>query len=94
MAARCGPTRGASPKRDVDVGDAAAARPDAARCIFEEQARGGAFPLRVGRREVLADVAIADGAQQRVGQGMQHDVGVRVTFELCVCAIFTPPSQT
>ncbi len=30
---------------------------------------------------MLADVAVADGAQQRVGERMQPDVGIGVAFE-------------
>ena len=36
--------------------------------MFEEQLRGRAAPARVGRREVHADIALGDGAEQRVGQ--------------------------
>ena len=36
----------------------------------------GAAPLRIGRREVVADVAFADRAQHRVGDRVQAGVGV------------------
>ena len=44
----------------------------------EEEVGGRAFPLRVGRREMLADVAEAGGAEQGVGDRMEHDVGIAV----------------
>ena len=46
--------------------------------VAQEAVRGDAAPLRIGRREMLADVAGADRAQHRVGQGMQGHVGVGV----------------
>ena len=36
------------------------------------------FHCGVGGREVIADVALADGAQEGVGQGVQAGVGVGV----------------
>ena len=68
-------------ERHVDVGDAPAQFAHARGRIGEKDARGGAAPGRVARREVLADVAVADGAEQRVGECMQPDVGVGVPFE-------------
>ena len=38
----------------------------------------GAAPLRISVRKMLADVAQARGAQQRIAQGMQDHVPVRV----------------
>ena len=46
--------------------------------MVEERGGGGAAPLRVGRREMLADVAGADRAEHRVGDRVEHDVGVAV----------------
>ena len=46
--------------------------------VGEETIRGGASPLRVGRREMLADIAEPGGAEQGVGDGVEHDVGVAV----------------
>ncbi len=67
--------------RHVDVGDAAAQLCDARRRIREEDTRGGAAPRRVARREVLADVAVADGAERCIGQCVQrrrrHPSGLR-----------------
>ena len=47
----------------------------------EEEGRVRAFPARVGRREMLADVAEAGRAEQRVGDGMEDDVGIAVAGE-------------
>ena len=46
--------------------------------------RGRAFPARVRRREMLADVAKAGRAEQGVGDGMEHHVGVAVPSETAV----------
>ena len=55
-------------------------RPPAAstscRACCEEQRRIGARPARLGRREMAADVAGAERAEQRVGDRMQADVGI------------------
>ena len=45
----------------------------------QEPVRRSAPPLRIGWREVLADIALADGPQDGVGQGVQTGVGVGVT---------------
>ena len=47
----------------------------------EEAVGRGALPSRVAGREVVADVALADGAEQGVGQGVQAGVGVRMADE-------------
>ena len=73
MAARCGPTFGASAdQRHVGIGDPAAARAHQRRRMLDEDARGRALPLRIGGRKMRADVAGAAGGEQRVGQGMQR----------------------
>ena len=82
MATRCGPTFGASHRNVTSTLEMRPPSGGNARCgIGEEDARGGAAPGRIARREVLADVAVADGAEQRVGEGMQPDVGVGVALE-------------
>ena len=44
---------------------------------------------------MLADIAVANGAEQCVGQRVQHHVGVGMAVEaLASCGILTPPSQT
>ena len=47
----------------------------------EELRRVGAAPLRISGREMAADVAGADRAENGIGQGMQADIGVGVAFE-------------
>ena len=37
--------------------------------------------VRIAGREVLADIAVADGAEQGVGECMQADVGIRVALQ-------------
>jgi hypothetical protein len=64
--------------RQVDMVDPPAARLDQAARMFEEQRGGGATPLRVARREVIADIALADRPEQSVGEGVEDDVGVAV----------------
>ena len=65
----------------VDVGDGAAARAHAPGRVGQEQVRGRALPARIGVGEMLADVAVADGAEQRIGERVQADVGVGVALQ-------------
>ena len=54
--------------------------------VAQELVGRGAPPLRVARRKMLADIAGADCAQQRVGQGVKTDIGVRMADKaLVVC---------
>jgi tetrahydromethanopterin S-methyltransferase subunit G len=46
--------------------------------MFEKYMRCGTFPLRVGRREMIANVTSAAGGQQRIGQRVQRDIRIRV----------------
>ena len=62
----------------IDMLDLAARGLDQAARMVEEQRRVGARPARVGRREVAADVASTERAQERVGHRMQADVGIGV----------------
>lgn len=42
-----------------------------------QKAIGGcAFPLRIGRREMITDITRRDGAEQRVGEGMKASIGI------------------
>jgi hypothetical protein len=68
--------RGLADQGDVDIDHPAAAGPHPLERMGQEPVRGRALPLRVGGREVVADVAVADRAEQGVGQGVQADVGV------------------
>jgi hypothetical protein len=45
----------------------------------QEPRRGSALPLRIAGREVTADVAVRDRAEQRVGDRVEQDVGVAMT---------------
>ena len=72
MASRCGAILGASHRRVTSTLEMrAAARAHAARGIGQEQVRGGALPALVGVGKMLADIAVADGAEQGVGERMQ-----------------------
>ena len=62
--------------RHVDMQHAPAARGDQRCRMAQELIRRRAFPAHVARREVLADVAGADRAEQGVGDGVERHVGV------------------
>ena len=78
LAMRCN-LRGLAQQRHVDVGDGAAQRGDAPCSIGQEQMRRRTLPSGIARREVLADIAVTDGAEQGVGQCMQAHIGIRVS---------------
>ena len=73
--------RGLAQDRHVDVGDAAAQRLHAVQRILQEDTRARAAPGRVARGKVLADVAVADGAEDRIGQRVERHIRVRVALE-------------
>ena len=54
----------------------AAGGTDLACGIGEKDVGGSAFPLWIAGREMVADIAGADGAEQRVGERMEPGVGV------------------
>ena len=66
------------------MGDPPAGLLDEAARVLEEQRRGRAAPLRVRRREMIADVAGAERAQNRVGQRVEGDVGIAVAGKALV----------
>ena len=68
-------------ERHVDIRDAPAEGGNAICGVGEEDTRCRAAPGGLARREVLADVAVADGAEQRVGECMQPDIGVGMPLE-------------
>ena len=68
-------------ERDIDIHDPTAALSHPAGGIRKEQVRRRTFPLRIGWREMLADIAVANGAEQRVCQRMQADIGIRMALE-------------
>ena len=52
--------------------------------LLEEDAAGRAFPARVGVGEKFADVALADGPEHGVADGVHEGVGVGVAIESLV----------
>ncbi len=62
--------------RQIKVEDASTACCDFVARGLEEEVGGRPLPLRVAGREVLANVALAERAQDRIGQSVQGDVGV------------------
>ena len=66
---------------DVEMGDASAARAHALDRKGEEPVGGGAAPLRIAGREVHADVAVGERAEDGVDQRVQHDIGVGMAGE-------------
>jgi hypothetical protein len=47
----------------------------------QEYGRSGAAPLWIAWRKMDADVTVADRAEQCVGHGMEHDVGIAVAIQ-------------
>ena len=76
-----GDLRGLAEHGDVDVADRAAACAYKSNGLAQEDGGGGALPARVRVGEMLADVARADGAEQRVGERVQGDVGVGMALQ-------------
>src|SRR5262245_3635208 len=65
----------------IDMHDFATARLDPGHGVFEKQFRGRAPPACIRRREVNADIAVGDRAEQSVGQRMHADIGVTVAHK-------------
>ena len=61
---------------DVEMRDAPAACARALDREGEEPVGRGAAPVRIARREMHADIAVGERAQDGVDQRMEHDVGV------------------
>jgi len=58
--------------------------------FFEEDGAVHVFVCVVRWREVLADIAFADSAEDRIGDCMEADICVGMAFELvCVRNIYT-----
>ena len=66
---------------EVEVRDAAAARPHPLRRERKETVGRCAAPLRVGRRKMRPDVAVGERAEHRVRQRVEAHVGIGVTGE-------------
>ena len=62
--------------RDVEMGDAPAACAHPIDREREEAIGGGAAPLRIGGREMHADIAFGKRAENGVHERMQDDVGI------------------
>src|SRR5262249_48608780 len=61
---------------DVEMGDAPAARAHALDRERQEPIGGGAAPLRIGRREMNADIAVGECPEDGVDKRVKNDVGV------------------
>ena len=66
---------------NIGIGDDAALGFQQFNGTGEKDARGSTLPLRITGREMRADVTLADGPQNRIGQGMHGNIGIRVTLE-------------
>src|SRR3954469_21956057 len=66
---------------DIPMIDDPAPGPDKIGGMVQESPGGSTFPAVVGGREMLADIAFADAAEQRVGDGVQADIGVGMAFQ-------------
>ena len=75
---------------DVDVDDPAPTRRHAVGSKAEEAVRRCATPLGIGRREVVTDVAIAERAQDGIGQGMKARIRVGMTDQGLVVGDLDP----
>ena len=85
IASRCGPMRGASQTMvTIEMRDPAAALGHALDREFQELVGRRAAPARIVGREMLADVAVGERAEDRVDQRMQRDVGVRMAGQPAV----------
>src|SRR6185437_9970071 len=67
--------------RHIDMDDAAARLTHEIGGMTEKEMRGRVAPACIARREMHADVAGAERAQNRIGQGMQPDIGVGMADE-------------
>ncbi len=78
---------------DIDMADDPALGRHQRCGMVEEFPRRRAAPAFVGGRKMLADIAFADTAQDRIGDGMQADIGVGMAFQSMGVRIFRPHSQ-
>ena len=96
MASRCGPTLGRSQMMVTShmIDDAAFGAHQTGGMV-QEFPRRRAAPAFIRGREMLADIAFADAAQQGIGEGMQARHRRRNGLPApWLCGIFTPHSQT
>jgi hypothetical protein len=73
---------------NVCIHDHAASLAHDAGRMGEEDLRGGAAPLWIRRREMIADVAGAAGRQQGIGECMQPHICVRMALEALIMRDF------
>src|SRR6202035_4022486 len=71
-------------QRDLEIGNAAAARGHPIDRVFQEAVGGGALPLRIARRKMRTDVAVRQRAEDGVDQRMQADIAVRMRQKAAV----------
>ena len=71
--------------------DPSAARGDTFAGKGKEAVRRGAAPLRIARREMVADVAVGERAKDCIGQRMKPDVGIAMTFKSMTMGDFYSP---
>lgn len=68
--------RGLADDGQVEEVDPPAALADPRGCKGEELGRCRAAPLRIARREMRADIAVGERAEQGIGQGVERDVAI------------------
>src|SRR3546814_5406192 len=56
----------------------------------EEAVRRRAAPLRIARREMVADVAVGKAAKDRVGQRVKRDIGIAMALKSMTMRDFYP----
>ena len=56
--------------------------------LFQKHMARRAFPLWIGRREMVTDIAFANGAQYRVGERMHAHISVGMAFQFLVMRDF------
>ena len=64
--------------------DHARARGDELARMFDEQVRRRALPLRIARREMAADIALAECAEDRIDHGMKRHVRIGMTGKAAI----------
>src|SRR5262249_41891580 len=65
----------------IDVNDPTLKLLNFSRGFFKENAAGRAFPPGIGVGKKVADVRLANGAQEGITNGVHQDVGIGVTLQ-------------
>ena len=85
IAAACGPiSRRGQDQSAVHVAHRVSSLVDQLQRLAHEDRGVGALPLGIAWRKVGPDIAGGDGAQQRIGEGVQQDVAIGVAGESAV----------